>query len=109
MLRTLMTMRTLKYEVQCRIFCRCGSILDCTRSILVDIEYDGSSVPDTRFMCCVRCWKTGSETRVQDGYQHALDRLAEMPNKDPDLLTLTITDGRTLDWDLDDEAERMGI
>tara|TARA_R110002110_G_scaffold410677_1_gene634402 strand:- start:81 stop:269 length:189 start_codon:yes stop_codon:yes gene_type:complete len=61
------------------------------------------------FLCCAKCWETRSETRIQDGYQHALDRMADMPSKDPDLLTLTITDGRTLDWDLDDEAERMGL
>lgn len=109
MLRTLMTMRVLKYSVQTQIFCQCGSILDCTRSILADVEYDGSTV--TMFTCCAKCWETRSETRIRDGYQHARNKIAMgiYPDKHVELLTLTITDGRTLDWDLDDEAERMGL
>jgi len=109
MLRELMTMRVLKHAVSTKILCQCGSILDCTRSILADVEYDESTT--TMFVCCAACWDSKSKDRILDGYGNAKNRIAMglIPNKDPDLLTLTITDGRDLDWTMESQAQRYGL
>ena len=109
MLKELMTMRVLKHAVSTKILCQCGSVLDCTRSILADVEYDGSTV--TMFVFCASCWDSRSKDLVFDGYGNTKNRIAMgiILNKDPDLLTLTITDGRDLDWTMESQAQRCGL